>query len=394
MNCSLCRSHFSDYLDKALTPERARAMQTHLERCPNCATDLRELEVTLDHLRGMAAVPTPRRLASAVASRLRDTPLPSPTPRPKATTRSQREWRWSNLVAASLVVGAASFFAGHFAGKSAFDGDSKAAFESTAMELQEARKEVLGLETQLAIARATLAAENASLRVELASLKDSLEEWKAERAAALRVERRKQDDLARRLQDTVRNLETQAATLTAVEARLAATVEEKDALVGELAMSRQRLVSAQRSLPGRRVSATPWVKAVAEVGERNLTSAYRETPPVLCVRDGAGLRLKLRGTNEEIIPRLFVLAEDEAEPEIAGLALTTLETRLGRYAVAEAAIDSTARQDKPGLVLWFQRQVDGFSNTDTEETEEWEADRLVRLARFRRIWERRSVSPQ
>ncbi len=378
-----------------MTPVLHREMRAHLEGCKGCATGLRDLEIALARLRGMAAAPAPAGLAAGVTAHLLASPSiatgPEPEPRwrPRRGERPPRDMEralpWPTLVAASLMIAAASFFAGHLTsgGRSA----------TTVAALEDSQDQVRILESQLSDTRTTLDEENTALKHELMSLRSGLDEWKVEQASALEKERETRRGLDRRLEEATRRIEMQAESLATLQSRLEAAVEERDrAIAGkdeqarELQAARAELAEARRA-----ASQTPARRAIARVPPLSRWREDRETPPVLFVREGEVLRLKTRGPFDEVGPLLFALAENDAEPEMADLALTTLETRLAPYAPAEeeeagSAVRVPSAGD--GLVGWFHRQV-GIVNTAPEAAAERTGDRSARLDRLRRIWQQR-----
>lgn len=398
MNCSTCASHLSDYLEKAVTPLLEREMRAHFDACRRCAADLRELEVALRRLRDVAVVATPQGLAASVTRRLlAASPDASHPPSPERSARrhaleKRSPWSWAPLAAASLLIAAGSFFMGHFV--SQLDNSKTELLADTAAQLRDARNEVLNLENELRGTRAKLVEENSTLRREMVALKNGLEEWKvatlAGHASDLEEEREAQRRLEQRLQEATRLIGEQARAFATVEARLAATIEKKDALA-------QELTSAQAELSrGRRGPELQRRQVVAPASPPAFVSESRETSPVLFVREGDVLRLKLRGNLEEHVPQLLALAEDEAQPDIADLALATLETRLEPLAADEEANDIRSRQERSGVEDWFRRHVGGFVRAAAEEPEEpgvWTADRSARIDRYRRIYQQRFRSP-
>lgn len=407
MNCTSCRSHLSEYLENAVTPLLERDMRAHFEECRRCTRDLRELEVALARLRAAASVPAPPDLATQVTRRLLAV---SPGGiRPETGERlvaspsreGNRTWRWASAAAAGLLIAAVGFLAGRISGHPGAE---------TLAELEDARREVRSLEIELRDTRTELSGENTTLGRELASLKSGLELWKAttlaEHRSALEAERDAQRALEGRLQEAARRIEAQAGALASLETRLAraieqneGAIEERDALAAKLRAARAELARAERT-DVERMDIVPQRRAEPSRGRPGAPSTGREAPneahpphdpqPITFVRDGEVLRMQLRGPVDELVPHLLALAEDERQPEIADLALVTLESHFEPLDRGEAdeAVGSPSEQE--GFGGWLRRGVAAVRLATFAESEEPDVqvpDRRARIDRVRRIWE-------
>jgi hypothetical protein len=70
VNHSRTRARLSEYLDRTLAPEQRSKVDAHLVECAACSAELRELERTVNLLRGLPDPEPPPYLAQTVMARL------------------------------------------------------------------------------------------------------------------------------------------------------------------------------------------------------------------------------------------------------------------------------------------------------------------------------------
>jgi anti-sigma factor RsiW len=69
------RSRLSDYLDGSLSPADRRAIQAHLDRCPDCRNFANTLRTTIHALDTLAAKPAPEAAKQRVLDRVKSESL-------------------------------------------------------------------------------------------------------------------------------------------------------------------------------------------------------------------------------------------------------------------------------------------------------------------------------
>lgn len=79
--CPQARSMVSDYIDGELPPDQARALEEHLETCPNCPPVYASLVETLAELKALDDVSGVDQLVRRVLAALGDRPGPDDTRR-------------------------------------------------------------------------------------------------------------------------------------------------------------------------------------------------------------------------------------------------------------------------------------------------------------------------
>lgn len=70
MNHRSAQRHLADYLDRALSPNRRRRVEEHLDNCTECSSEVRELRETVALLRGLPEPDAPADLTEAVLRRI------------------------------------------------------------------------------------------------------------------------------------------------------------------------------------------------------------------------------------------------------------------------------------------------------------------------------------
>lgn len=90
--CSQVRGWMSEYLDGRLGPGQARALESHLEACPECREELAALRETVGWLQGAPQVAAPRSFALTPA-------MVRPRPRPGVPG-----WAWGLATAAAALL--------------------------------------------------------------------------------------------------------------------------------------------------------------------------------------------------------------------------------------------------------------------------------------------------
>jgi len=81
--CQECIELLVDYLEGDLPPERARALEIHLELCPSCVCFLRTYKGTVDVARNLPVDEIPPELIRRLIDflkREKEATLPPPTP--------------------------------------------------------------------------------------------------------------------------------------------------------------------------------------------------------------------------------------------------------------------------------------------------------------------------
>ena len=101
MKHSEIRARLSDYLARDLSPDQRSRIETHLEGCPPCDSELRELRATVSLLQRLPEVEHPAGLADAVLARVaRDGYRPAPV---ITLLRRAAEPRFAALLAAGIA---------------------------------------------------------------------------------------------------------------------------------------------------------------------------------------------------------------------------------------------------------------------------------------------------
>jgi hypothetical protein len=134
-------------------------------------------------------------------------------------------------------------------------------------------------------------------------------------------------------------------------------------------------------------------RRAAEDGSR-LAAGRMEPDPIILRQRSGRIELETRGPPHAFIPRLFELARDESDPEIAGLALSSLEGILETgKPVASGAADQDAPDAHVGPAKWFQRGVGVFTsaaagnqNDSTDDAPSEETPRERRLRALESVW--------
>jgi len=106
VTCNSSEALFEAYLDDTLTPARRASLQRHLARCGRCAGVLEELRVVDALLVSPRVVELPENFTFATMAEVRSLPRPHASPAPVVA------YLVSYLVAAWLLIGAASLLAG------------------------------------------------------------------------------------------------------------------------------------------------------------------------------------------------------------------------------------------------------------------------------------------
>jgi len=105
VTCSSSESQFEAYLDDTLTPARRARLVAHLDRCGRCKGVLEELRVVDALLASPRSVELPENFTFATMAEVRALPRPHASPAPLLA------YLVSYLVAAWLLIGAASILA-------------------------------------------------------------------------------------------------------------------------------------------------------------------------------------------------------------------------------------------------------------------------------------------
>ena len=98
MDCSHVGPLLDEYFEGTLPPRPAAEVHSHLPTCPDCAAELRQIEMIAAALEAVPRVAPAADLLRAIS--LRTAELPSP-----AARRTAAGWRWLAVVAALSMAG-------------------------------------------------------------------------------------------------------------------------------------------------------------------------------------------------------------------------------------------------------------------------------------------------
>ena len=91
LSCPEARELVSDYIDGELPEATARALEGHLETCPNCPPLYASLIQTLADLKALGTAPMAGDFAHRLAAALAEADPPGDTPAPPTTTGDHHE---------------------------------------------------------------------------------------------------------------------------------------------------------------------------------------------------------------------------------------------------------------------------------------------------------------
>ena len=371
MDCTRCRSLFSERLEGHLAPVVLEEMTVHLAACPACRRELWEVEKSIELLRSAEREEPPAELAAAIQARL---PVAAST---VGGTKAPRVLGW-RAAAAAVVI--ASLIGGLIWRELSWT----YAIRDLRRTLADGGTEKARLERAIEIARGCVG----ELQDELSAVRKGNRRLAGdlERAAAARqetearfenAERRFEElerDLARLRDAHRRELTELREVLAAARADAERLGRERDAL--ELALSSREAVSEKKDAlahPDRTVAASP----PGDVGSG--TAPRRKS--VFFIERGDQMELAVRGPRNAVVAELFQIARDQSNPDTAHLALTALENVLAGEVEAVRA----EQEEPPVSGAWLTRGLQsvarelGINGGSADNQAETARDRLEEL---------------
>lgn len=386
MSCKECGPLLSDLIDGALTADDRWRVESHLASCAPCAAELSALRAALEAFGEARGEEPPADLAARICLRLAAVPLAQPVP---GGARPARRPHVGLAAAAMLLISVAcvAFAVGQRRGRGASDA-LVAQLEDQAGRASTLEESVARLERARATERATWTDEMERLEREHAEERRLAEARHADAAAGARKEAGRQatelaaalarvDELEAGLESLAtetRALRERAAELESCEAALAAATAD-----GTQPSPGPTPAPSPRAPPGAPMTAADPVRA--------------EPADAVTVRIAGGApQLAMRGPRDQVIPELLKLARDTSRPEVARLAVATLE-----HLLDVNGADSTEAATETGLLADLGRIADriglGVPGRDVDAPERPAIQRSGRIQRLEARWRTESLAP-
>lgn len=396
MNCSTCRSHLSDFMEKSL-PEGVREMtRAHLEACMSCQRELRELRAAVRLLRDTPPEDPPPDLESGILARL-ESATGSPGAKDEHAVRTRPEIRRSqkirtlrrgrtrslagSLAAAAVIVAA---LVGYTVGRNSSLDDLVERFES---DLASSRSLARSLEDELDRLEKTAERRKEEQQARIDRLLTELGTSQKKSEGQFREER----SLRQRTETRLEQLE---ALVDGQQREFALLRGESEEMRDEL--ERLRAVVAEREVP---VSPSPRGELEPAPEASGALARATRRASVTVRRVGDQYELQIAGPRDNVIPRLIELAKSEDDLRLRRLALGTLENLLP---LSDAPPEEGRREEgqAAGFFANLERNFAGLTGSEglilAEEDAPAEPDHpetlfRKRLARAERCWQQLSA---